>query len=79
MFGFVDAEVFVVPHIHQSVIAFPAVGMDNTLRRNLAPDDGLKRFGRAVRNQLCVNGSITLIDAKDRLFKRAPSPFSGAV
>ena len=78
MSGFVDAEVFVVPHIHQSVIAFPAVGMDNTLRRNLAPDDGLKRFGRAVRDQLCVNGSITLIDAEDRLFKRAPSPFSGA-
>ena len=38
----------------------------------------MKRFGRAVRDQLCVNGSITLIDAEDRLFKRAPSPFSGA-
>ena len=52
--------------------------MDNALRRNLAPDDGLKRFGRAVRDQLCVNGSIALIDAEDRLFKRASSPFSGA-
>lgn len=54
MSGFVDAEVFVVSHVYQSVIAFPAVGMDNAFRRNLASDDGLKRFGRAVRDQLCV-------------------------
>ena len=71
--GFVDAEMFVVPHVHQSVIAFPAVGMDNALRRNLAPDDGLKRFGRAVRDQLCANRSLTLTDAEDRLLE-VPRP-----
>ena len=51
--GLVDAEVFVTPNVHQSIITFPAVGMDNALRRNLVPDDGLKRFAEAVGDQLC--------------------------
>ena len=78
MSGFVDAEMFVGPNVHQPVIAFPAAGMDNALRRNLAPDDGLKRSGRAVRDQLCVSRSVTLTDAEDRLLERAPASFSGA-
>ena len=69
---------FVVPNVHQSAIVFPAVEMDNALRRNLAPDDGLKRFGRTVRGQLCVSRSVTLTDAEDRLLERAPASFSRA-
>ena len=48
LFGFVDAEMFIASNVHQEVIAFSAFGMDNALRRNLAPDDGLKRFGQTV-------------------------------
>lgn len=69
---------FAVPNTHQSVIAFPAAGMDNALRRNLAPDDGLKRFDRAVGDQFCANRSVTLIDVEDRLLERAPPSFSRA-
>ena len=67
---------FIVPNVHQSVIALPAVGMDNALRGNLAPDDGLERFGRAVRDQLGVHRAIALIDAENRLLERAPAPFT---
>ena len=77
VFGFVDAEMFVVANVYQAIIAFPTVGMNNAFRRNLAPDDGLKRFFRAVCDQLCVYSSFTLIDAEDRLFKRTRPLFRG--
>jgi hypothetical protein len=34
--GFVDARMFVVPNVHQSVVVLQVIGMDNTLRGNLA-------------------------------------------
>jgi hypothetical protein len=75
VFGFVDTKMFVVPNVNQSVVALPAIGMDNALRGKLAPDDGLKRFCRAVRDQFSVNRAVALINAENRLFERAPAPY----
>ena len=78
VFGFVDTKMFVEPNVHQSVVALPAVGVDNAFRGNLAPDDGLERLGRAISDQFSANRAVTLIDAENRLLERAPAPFAGA-
>lgn len=51
--------------------------MDVTLGLNLASNGGLKHFGKQVRNQFGINGTISLIDAEHRLFKRSPAFFWG--
>ena len=51
--------------------------MDNAPGRNPAPYDGLKRFGRAVRDQFGINRTVTLIDAENRMPKCSPAFFGG--
>lgn len=70
-------KIVFVPNVRQPLVAFPAAGVDGTLRRNLISNDGLKRFGRIVRNQFGVNGTISLLNAEHRLFKRYPASFGG--
>ena len=52
------AVMFFVSQVHQTVIAFPSIGMDGAFEIHLAPDHRLKRGSRAVRDYFCVHFAV---------------------
>ena len=73
MLALVDPKVFVVPDIDQDIIAFPSVRVHDTLGIHTSPDDALKGFGRAVRDDLGVDPAVSLVDPEYRLLERSAS------
>ena len=69
--GVLHAKMLVITHIHQSIVAPPAIGVDHAARINLLADDGLQRCFLAVWNDLRVNLPLSQEQAKHRLFARA--------
>src|SRR3989344_102374 len=73
----VDTEVLVESYINQSVITPPFVSVDYALRANPASNNLLQGWFVAFGNNLCVNSTCSLIDAKDRLFVGSSATFTG--
>ena len=71
--GLVDADMAVIAHIDQSVITAPTIGHDHAGRVDFASDDPLESPRRAVGHDFGVDLSLTLKNAKDRLFKSSSS------
>ena len=72
-----DPEVAVEAHIHQAVIAAPAVGVDHGRHVDFAPNNVLQRFFRAVRDDFGVHLAAAFEQAEDDGFAaRAPAPFA---
>ena len=59
----IDTEV-PVADIHQAVIASPAVGVDDGLRSDLAPDNGLQRGFLAIWHDLGIDMAVAFVDAE---------------
>lgn len=67
-FLFVNAHMFVVADIDQAIISWPAIGAEDALRIDPAPDDGSQGLLGAVSDDLGINFSLALEDAEDGLF-----------
>src|SRR5437868_4938336 len=65
VFTMVDSEVLRVPDIHQSVIAAPAVGLNDGVNRDSTANNGLKCALFTVRDNLGINAAVTFEDAED--------------
>ena len=66
LMGFViHAEMFLIAHIDQPVIAGPAVGVDDGFQADAARNGLPQRLSATVGNDLGVDTTIALEDAKD--------------
>lgn len=61
----IDAVVLLVAQIDQGMIGPKAVGMDGRLLINLAFENRIKRFTRAVRDYLGIDLSVSFVNAED--------------
>ena len=75
-FGMVNSFVFVISNINQPIISSPFICVNYGTRINLAPYDRLKGFLATIWNNLGVNSTISLKDAKDRLFVCTTATFA---
>ena len=71
----IDPEMFVIAHIHQSVIAGPSIGVDHTADIHLATDNSLQGLFPGIGNDLGINLSLTKKDSEDRLLASSASSF----
>ena len=62
--GMIDAEV-AIAEIDQTVVAAPAIGVDDGAEIHPAADDALEGWPRAARDDLGVDLALTLEDAED--------------
>jgi hypothetical protein len=65
--SFLDADMFVIAHINQPVVADPLIGVQYAGRINSAANDLLKRLLATIRNNLGIDSASPFVDAKDRL------------
>ncbi len=61
----VDSEVLRVAYVNQSIIAAPAVGVNDHFRGNTTANNGLKSGFLAVRHDLRIDLAITLEESED--------------
>jgi len=73
----IDPQVLGIAQVHQSVIASPAVTMDDAIQANFTSYSTLKGLFRGIRDNLCVDFSIAFKDTEDDGFS-AGSPASFA-
>jgi len=67
----VDAEMFLIAHIDQTVVTGPTVGVDDRLEANTAQNGLAERLSPAVGDDLGIDIAVALEDAKhDRLASR---------
>jgi hypothetical protein len=72
-----DPEMFSVTDINQAIISAPAIRVDDAVEGDRSSDNALQRGFAAVSNNLVVNTTIALEDAKNGSFaKRATSAFA---
>jgi hypothetical protein len=72
-----DAKMFVIANIYQSVIASPTIGVNNAFRINFAPYNTLKRLFTSIWNNLGIDFSVSFKDAKNDGFTRCtPASFT---
>ena len=69
-----DPKVLVKAHVHQAVIAAPAVGMDDAGNVGLAPDDGLQCALGGIGHDLGVNTVSALEQPEHHGLRPAPRP-----
>src|SRR5450759_1300531 len=67
-FLFVNAHMFVVADIDQAIISWPAIGAQDALWIDPAPDDGSQGLLGAVSDDFGINFALALEDTEDRLF-----------
>src|SRR3990167_4744303 len=72
----VDPKVFVESYINQSVITPPFIGVDYALGANPS-DNLLQGWFVAFGHNFCVNSTVSLKDAKDRVFVGTSATFTG--
>lgn len=70
----IDPKVLLVPHVHQSVVPRPAVGMDDAADVNMPPYCRTERGPGAVGDDLGVHVTVAFVDAKDGVLRAAPRP-----
>ena len=61
----VDPEVLAITDINQAVVAAPAIGIDDTFKADLAPNNLLQRGLRTIGHNLSIDAAIALEDAED--------------
>ena len=73
MLALVDPEMLVVTDVDQTIVAFPSIRVHDAFGIRSSPDDVLKRFGRAIGNDLGVDPAVSLVDPEHRLPERSAS------
>ena len=61
----VYSQVLTIPDINQAVIPSPTVGIDDTFKADLAPNNLLQRGLRTIGHNLSIDAAIALEDAED--------------
>jgi len=74
----VDAKMFLITQIDQSIIAPPSIRMNDTFKLNTPPDDGLKRLSGAIGDDFSIDLPISFENTKDYRFARC-TPSSSAL
>ena len=64
----IDPKVLVKANVDQTIIATPAIGVDDAQRISFASDNRLQRTLRSIWNNLCVNLITTFKQTKDNGF-----------
>src|ERR1700687_842513 len=64
-------EMFLISHIDQSVVAGPAIGMDDRFQADAAQNGLAERLAATVGDDLGVDIAVALEDAKDDGFTRS--------
>jgi hypothetical protein len=73
----IDSEMLSVDNVNQAVVAASAIGVDNAVKADLAPNTLLQRGLRAIGNDFGVHAAIAFEDAEDDGFSvSASSSFS---
>jgi len=75
-FGLVDADMLVVAHIDEAIVAAPVIGENDAGRIDLTAQDGVERVGGAVGHDLGINPTLAFVDAEDRLLEGAATAFT---
>lgn len=60
----VDAEMLVIAHIDETVVAFEAIGVDHAVQGDFASDNRLQRRFGAVWNDLGINSTMPFNETK---------------
>ena len=66
-------------HIHEPIIAAPAIGIDDRISRNTPANQGLERLFLRIRHYLGEHATVALKDAEDRLLHRPAAALQFAV
>ena len=70
----INSQMFRIPDINQSIVAAPAVRMNDRIERDLAANNVLQGFPLHIGNNLSINRAVAFINSKDNSFPgRAPS------
>lgn len=81
----INAKMLCKTNIDQAVITTPFVGMDDDVKTDIAAYNGLQRAFLAIRDDLGINPSVTLENAKDDGFAArsatsfAANPFAAEI
>ena len=62
------SEMLFVPHVHQPIIAHPAVRVDDTVEGYLAQDRSLQLLFGGIWDDLGVDFSLLFLDPEDNRF-----------
>jgi len=69
VFSMMDSEVFGVADIDQTLVASPAITMDDAVDRDMPPNNLLQRGFSGIRDNLRIDPAIALEDAEDDGFR----------
>ena len=69
----IDSQVLAITDIDQAVVTAPAIGIDDAIQSNTAPDDPLERCFTAVRDDFCVDTPVAFEYTKDSCFAEGPA------
>ena len=64
----IDTKVFRVADVDESVVAAPAIRMNDGLDADTPANNGLERLSRYIRNDLGKHFSVSFVDAEDDRF-----------
>ena len=64
----VDTKVFRVADVNESVVAAPAIGMNDRFDADTPANNGLERLSLDIWNDLSKHFSVPFIDAEDNRF-----------
>jgi len=73
----INAKMFTISNINQTIIATPPIRVDDTLQTDLAPYNRWQRGFRAIRYDLGIDLTVALEKTKDNcLAERSAASFS---
>src|SRR5947209_13155621 len=65
IFAMLDSIMLPIAHVDDAVVRTKAIGMDRRSQLNFATNNGLHASLFAVRDDLCINTTISFVDAED--------------
>jgi len=68
MLTMMHPEMLFVPHVHQPIVASPAVRVDDSVQGYLAPDRSLSLLFEGIWDDLGVDFSLPFQDPEDNCF-----------
>lgn len=74
-FPMVDSKMLIIADIDKSIVAAPAIGVDDRLQIDSSPDNALQCAFATIGDDLRVDASVPKKDAEDGLFEGASTAF----
>jgi len=70
----IDSQVLAIADVNQAVVTPPAIGIDDAIQGDTAPDNPLQSSLSAVRDDFCIHTAIAFEDAEDGRFTEGATP-----